>query len=126
MAENNFVNHDGKTLVHIEGPVTIDNVAGIHQLFTNALAKHQSVILDLEKTTDCDGSFIQLVSSLCFTLSQEGQSLELIKNTLPETIGEAINILGFNFRCGCSRRNNIECPFSVCVKNSEQEQEIQA
>lgn len=121
---NSFIEiQNGKAIVHIDGPAVIDTAVQVRQTFSEALESQLSIVLDIEKTTDCDGSFIQLISSLCYTLNRGGRSLEFSRNTLPQPILEAIKTIGFHFRCKCTRIKNVECPFTIIAQDSEQKQE---
>jgi len=109
---------DGSVVVHIEGAAVIDSATQIHQVFTEALESQQSIILNTEKITECDSSFIQLIGSLCFTLS-----LEFSKNNLSEPVIDAIKSLGFHFKCKCTRIDNMDCFFTNIVNFTKQTEE---
>jgi len=114
---------DGSVVVHIEGAAVIDSATQIHQVFTEALESQQSIILNTEKITECDSSFIQLIGSLCFTLNRGGRSLEFSKNNLSEPVIDAIKSLGFHFKCKCTRIDNMDCFFTNIVNFTKQTEE---
>jgi anti-anti-sigma regulatory factor len=115
---------NGTAVVHIEGTAVIDTAAQIHQTFSDALESHLPIVLELDKVTDCDGTFVQLIASLCYTLNRGGRSLEFSGNVLPEPVFQVIEDLGFHFRCKCTRINNVECLLIKAVKSSEKKQEV--
>lgn len=115
---------NGTAVVHIEGTAVIDTAIQIHQTFSEALESQLSIMLELDKVTDCDGTFVQLIASLCYTLNRGGRSLELSGNILPEPICQAIKDIGFHFRCKCTRINNVECLLTKAVKPSETKREV--
>jgi anti-anti-sigma regulatory factor len=115
---------NGTAIVHIEGTAVIDNAVQIHQTFSEALESQLSIVLELDKVTDCDGTFVQLIASLCYTLNRGGRSLEFGQNTLPEQIVQSIKDIGFHFRCKCTRINDVECLFTKMVNNSEKKQGV--
>jgi anti-anti-sigma regulatory factor len=114
---------NGKAIVHVEGSVVIDTTTQLHQTFSEALESQLSVILDIDKTTDCDSTFVQLISSLCYTLNQGGRTLEFGLKPMPEPISQTIKAIGFHFRCNCTRMKNVECLFTKVEKSTEQNQE---
>jgi hypothetical protein len=114
---------NGKAVVHVDGPAIIDTAVQIHQIFSEAIDYQLSISLNVDNVTDCDSSFVQLISSLCYTLNSGGRSLEFNQSTIPEVIYQAIKAIGFNFRCNCKRIKNLECPFTTIVQFSEQKQE---
>jgi anti-anti-sigma regulatory factor len=115
---------NGTAVVHIEGTAIIDTAAQIHQIFSEALESQLSIVLELDKVTDCDGTFVQLIASLCYTLNRGGRSLQFSGDTLPEHICQVIKDIGFHFRCKCTRINNVECLFTKAAKLSDIKQEV--
>lgn len=114
---------DGCAIVHLEGSANIDSAVQIHKIFIEAFETHLPVTIDTSKVTACDYSFIQLLTSLCFSLSNEGKSLKYDLETESQVIVESLIMLGYRSRCKCVRINNQECPLASFAKNSDQEME---
>lgn len=121
--ENSYVEvQNGKTLVHIEGDAVIDNTVSIHQLFIDAAENQNPVVLDLEKITSCDITFIQLICSLCYSLIRGGRSLEFFQSNIPQYFTDILKISGFQFRCNCTRFENTGCVFTKDITFSEKKE----
>jgi hypothetical protein len=114
---------NGKLIVHIEGTAAIDTISQLHQIISEALESQLSVLLDIDKDTECDASFIQLIGSLCYTLNRGGRILEISQNPLPDSILDIVKTLGFHSRCKCIRMENVMCPLTNILNQSEQKQE---
>lgn len=100
-------------VIYIEGSAVIDSATQLHKIFKDAFDCGLPVILNLDKTTDCDLSFIQLIGSLCYSLHKEGRALNFYQNNIPVAISESIKTMGFHFRCKCTRIINVECLFAT-------------
>jgi hypothetical protein len=113
----------GNALVHIEGVAGIDNAAKIHQVFMDAVECHLPVILDAERMTECDSSFIQLVRSLCYTLHHGGNvTLQFWQDRMPEALRNIMEMTGFQFHSVCTRLDNADCLCCKKTQNLDQKQ----
>lgn len=118
MVESVVTIEKGTAVVTISGAAGIDTAGQIHQKFLEAYESGFPVVLDLSKTSECDGTFVQLVSSLCFSLKKGGRSLDFRGEGLPDPIFEVVRILGFNFQKNCTRTDASECLFSKSINKS--------
>jgi anti-anti-sigma regulatory factor len=122
MANHFLEMQNGATVIHFEGAATIDTAALFHQTIVEALDNQTTIVLDTLKVTECDTSFVQLICSLCHTLSKGGRALAFSQETVAEPVCQAIKSLGFHM-CG-KRTNNTgkECLFPKINKNSANEE----
>jgi anti-anti-sigma regulatory factor len=99
-------------LIKLNESLTIDYANEIHKLFIEVLDKNMPVILDLGFTKSCDCTFIQLIVSLCFSLSHKGLRLDIQTESVPQVVLDAIKSLGFNCKNNCTRLKNTQCLMS--------------
>ena len=122
MANAFLEKQNGLTVVHFEGAAIIDNAAQFHQTIVEALDNQGTISLNTLKVTECDTSFVQLICSLCHTLSKGGRALAFSQETVAEPVCQAIKSLGFPM---CEKRTNTtgkECLFSKDNKISVNEE----
>lgn len=106
---------DGKTHVTIEGIAKIDTAVQIQQCFLEAYQTMYPVVINIDKTTECDSTFIQLTASLCTSLLQRGHTLSFETTDTSNPVLEAVRTLGLHRRCNCIRSHTASCPFSAAA-----------
>jgi anti-anti-sigma regulatory factor len=125
MASASFTMNSGVAEIQITGSAVIDTAVAVQETFLDVLKTHTAVVLNVEKVTDCDCSFVQLISSFCYTLNKAGYTLKFSTDTLPEPILQSIKTLGFSYKKNCTRNNTMECFLTKVMKKSEQKMEPQ-
>ncbi len=99
-------------IINLNDSLTIDNATEIHKLFIEASEKNIPVIINPGFTKSCDCTFLQLMVSLCFSLSQKGLRLDVTTDSVPQVILDTIRSLGFNCKNNCTRLKNTQCLMS--------------
>lgn len=110
-------------VVTIEGIANIDSINQIYSIFLKAATSKFPVVLNIEKTEDCDITFVQLISSLCYSLHSTGRKLQFSQNTIPDPVFSTMKTSGFLFRCKCTRISTVDCPFSKFTSSVELKKE---
>lgn len=103
-------------VVTIDGSANIDSINQIHSIFSRAALSKFPVVLNIEKIEDCDITFVQLISSLCYSLHSTGRKLQFSQNSIPDPVFDTIKASGFLFRCKCTRIDKVDCPFSKLTR----------
>ncbi len=110
-------------VITIEGSADIDSINQIHSIFSKAAASNFPVVLNIENTENCDITFVQLISSLCYSLHSTGRKLQFSQNTIPDQLFNTIKASGFLLRCKCTRIDKVDCPFSKLTSAVELKKE---
>ncbi|HMA66046.1 MAG: hypothetical protein ACM31E_03935 [Fibrobacterota bacterium] len=113
MISSPYIKIENETaIIKLNDSLTIDNANEIHKLFIEASEKNMPVILDLGFAKSCDCTFLQLVVSLCFSLSHKGLRLDIQTESVPQIILDTVRLLGFNCKNNCTRLKNTQCLMS--------------
>ncbi|NLD95043.1 MAG: hypothetical protein GX639_20505 [Fibrobacter sp.] len=112
MALPNIKIENDTAIINLNDSLTIDNATEIHKLFIEASEKNLPVIINPGITKSCDCTFLQLMVSLCFSLSQKGLRLDVTADPVPQVILDTIKSLGFNCKNYCTRLKNMQCMMS--------------
>jgi len=112
----------GSAILHVEGDAVVDCATALHISFCEALDTQAQVVLDTDRVTECDLSFLQLMGSLCHSLSKGERSLTLYQDRVSEVVRKAIHDAGLQYRENCVRLNNRECLFSTIAKSAPSEE----
>jgi anti-anti-sigma regulatory factor len=99
-------------IIKLNDSLTIDNANEIHKLFIEASEKNMPVLLDLSFAKSCDCTFLQLIVSLCFSLSRKRLRLDIHTESVPQIVLDTIKSLGFNCKNNCTRLKNTQCLMS--------------
>lgn len=99
-------------IIKLNDSLTIDYANEIHKLFIEALDKNMPVTLDLGFAQSCDCTFLQLIVSLCFSLSNKGLRLDIQTESVPQIMLDTVKSLGFNCKNNCTRLKNTQCLMS--------------
>jgi anti-anti-sigma regulatory factor len=99
-------------IIKLSDSLIIDNANDIHKLFSEASENNIPVILDLGAAKSCDCTFLQLMVSLCFSLSNKGLRLDVTTESVPHVVLDTVRSLGFNCKNSCTRLKNAQCLMS--------------
>jgi anti-anti-sigma regulatory factor len=99
-------------IIKLNDLLTIDYANEIHRLFAEVFEKNIPVLLDFSLAKSCDCTFLQLIVSLCFSLSNKGLRLDIQTETVPQVILDTVRSLGFNCKNNCTRLKNTQCLMS--------------
>lgn len=111
-------------VVTIDESATIDSINQIHSIFSKAVLSNYPVVLNIENLENCDITFVQLISSLCYSLHSTGRKLEFSQNSITDPVYTTIKTSGFLFRCNCTRIDKVDCPFSKITCAVEPNKEL--
>ncbi|MBN1603064.1 MAG: STAS domain-containing protein [Chitinispirillaceae bacterium] len=103
-----------KAIVHVKGDATIDTIKTIHTVFVEAFNSGLPVSIDISDVLEADGSFIQLLRSLCYSLIiDRNYTVEFSGDELSPALKQTIMDTGFICRPECVRVDGIKC---ICNK----------
>jgi ABC-type transporter Mla MlaB component len=89
---------NGNAVVSIAGLATIDTAASIHRLMIEALDRGRSIVVDISGISQCDVTFLQLLTSLNMALKNGGYTLKIDHDNVPAVFCGTARVAGF--QCG--------------------------
>jgi anti-anti-sigma regulatory factor len=98
----------GKKVVNLKGDVTIVTASELRDILLDTLSTSKRVELNLEKVTDVDLSFLQLLCSAHRT-SLKAEKSFFIVGSYPDVLKEAAKDAGFPLNAGCTLDCNNSC-----------------
>lgn len=103
-----------KAIVHVNGNATIDTIRTIHTVFVEAFNCGLPVSVDITGVLEADGTFIQLLRSLCYSLIiDRNYTVQFSGDELSPALKQIIMDTGFICRPECVRVDGVKC---ICNK----------
>ena len=95
MASEIIKESEEKTVLKLEGELTVFNSAEIKNLYSELFDNSNELVVDHSSATDFDFSYLQLITAALIKNEKEGKKLNLTEN-LPAGLIEIINDSGFS------------------------------
>lgn len=98
----------GKSVVVMEGEMTIEHAASLRDSLLKSLEGADNIVLDLNNVTTVDLSFLQLLCSAHRTSVKAQKSMEM-KSDYPESLKQAVREAGYSRHFGCTLESDSTC-----------------
>ena len=119
MAEIDIQEQKEKITVSISGAATIQSASSLHENLKTLIDKGKPVELNLDKISNADISFLQLISALYRSLHEKKQELTFHNDTISGPVHDIIKKSGFFTSPKSALVQGEKCPFFSVISQGE-------